>query len=684
MFSRTVLFCLFLFSIGFVVACNQEETKTAVQAPIPTATPINLALATPVDTKAALPPSANEPTQTSVAPTTKPSPSPTPMSVYNPDTIFSTSLSMSEQCMATNNTYYLRYREDVVRSGVFLSPDNNYKLEYIGDTIWLGPREGPLTQLPFTVTDIRLTSNGVHWSPDSSHIVLGSSYGGMSLWLALADGSDLTLLSPAEYYNSFVAWSSDGQYLAWIDYKQGPNGDRHYQMVIQSPEEKTSPLFKVDDLSVDHLTGIGWSADDLYFAWIAEMEDTTKELRIWSSHENRQIYQTEVYSLQYANWSPQGYWLQGRHINNLAYEHILLHADGSNFFRFPTTSRIYSPPIWSPNGQAFVVRDENDQTKILIINTDGQVFKDIFIDKYIPWRDQEKIWSMAHWLQDEHSFFYIKHQGEDETFLPMLYDSETGVTRPLFPDGVSLEAPVITADNSQLFLVHTIGSDAWIKTIATDGSSERILVDDAYLAEQLTLFDDDRYLAYAIWHNQGWQVELVDIETGQQQLLQDNLLQVRGIAVNEERDAIIVSSIEQDGTERTSIFSNDGHLLYQANNATSYQPISPEFWSPNGETAVIKLNVNGRNNNESLVLAYPDDREWVIVRSGLSGLGDPYWSPDSQMFAFTQLIVPLVSKGIDLEIVDLEGNTLWSYSPFPLDIRYSFGEVNTLEWVACP
>jgi hypothetical protein len=54
------------------------------------------------------------------------------------------------------------------------------------------------------------------------------------------------------------------------------------------------------------------------------------------------------------------------------------------------------------------------------------------------------------------------------------------------------------------------------------------------------------------------------------------------------------------------------------------------------------------------------------------------------MFAFTQLVTPLVSKGIDLEIVDLVGNTLWSYSPFPLEFPYNYQGINTLEWVACP
>jgi Tol biopolymer transport system component len=686
MFNRTILLFLFLLVIVRVTACSQqEETKTAV----PSLTPTKSITALPIETKTNIPqptpnadPTVMLPTVNSQQmPTQLPQPAtvnpPTPTSVYNSDTIFSTSLSMLEQCVATDNTYYLRYRENNDVSKFFQSPDNNYRLEYKDDAIWLGPLDGSLIQLPISMTNTSLSSGNIRWSPDSQYVALLNRFGEYPLWLASTDGRELTLLSPEDYNVNFVAWSPDSQYLAWVNYEASLNSN--YQIVIQLPEANIPPLFIANDPSIRRLTGIGWSFDGLYFAWMVEKEDRTEELRIWSAREKRQIYQTEVSQLRYASWSPQDQWLQGRHINDLAYEHILLSADGSNFFRVPTADHIFSPPIWSPDGQALATLDVElyNRVNIIVVNTDGHVFEDNLIDKYALGRETSKIWSMTRWLQGGRSFLYVKYQVEDDTYLPMIYDHETGTARPLLSTGIVLEPPAFTTDYSQVFLVHQIGSDAWIKAVAIDRSSERILVDDALSVEKLTLFDDDRRLAYAVWRKQGWQIELVDTETGQRQLLQNNLKQVLSMTFNEESDTIIIWWLGQDDSTGVSSYFSDGRLFYQLEIEVSYRIVA-DFWSPNGETAVIKIDGGG------VVLAYSNDRESVIVRSNLAGLGDPYWSPDSQLFAFTQLAVPRISKGIDLEIVDTAGNTLWSYSPFPLEYpSITYGR-NTLKWVVCP
>lgn len=694
MLYRTVLFGLLLLSIGFAAACKQAATQPTVTAALPTSTV--LGTATAAETKTAVPPpdtANNLPTQTPIQPTqtTMPAilmvePSVSPTSVYGPDTVFSTSLSMPEQCAATNNSYYLRYRDPVNPSDTFLSPDGNYKVEYVGEEIWLGPQEGPLTQLPFSVSDIGLIANGVRWSPDSRYVVLGSVYGDFPTWLAAADGSGLTPLSSEESPSRFIEWSSDSHYLAVLSFKSWSSEDKQARVVIYTPGENTPPLVIAHDPSVESLTGIGWSGDGLYFAWVAQGNDHTEELRIWSARENQQIFQTEVSYLQYASWSPQGDWLQGNHLHDRAYEQLLLHADGSALFRIPIANRILYPSIWSPDGQAVAILDEDGgQTKLLVLKTDGEVVEDVFVDDlYLNWGEISDLWSAARWLQDGRTFLYVKYQVESDAFLPMLYDSETGTTRPILARGVSLEPPLFTADYRQFFLIHKEGAKVQISVVDVDGGSARILVDEALSAQYLTLSGDGRSLAYAVWRNQGWQIELVDIATGDRQLLQDNLKQVIRLDVDEERDTLLVWWIAADDTKGVSSYFSDGRLFYQSNLPPSYQPLSAEFWSPDGETAVIKLNVNGRSQNEGLVLADPDNQQWIVVRNGLSGLGDPYWSPDSQMFAFTQLVTPLVSKGIDLEIVDLAGNTLWSFAPFSLESPNFYGGINTLEWVACP
>ncbi len=589
---------------------------------------------------------------------------------------------MSEQCTATNNTYYLRRRENI-RTEIFRSPDNTYGLQQIGDSILLGPLEGTLTPLPIAATDIGILSPYTfHWSPDSRYVALGGGYGrggGQPLWLALTDGRQLTLLTPEDHGASFVAWSPDSQYLAWISREPEYNGYDNERVVIQSPDTHV-PLISIADSPPIHIfKGIGWSFNGAYFAWIAVRTDQSEELNIWSVQENRQSFKSAMIDWsRVVGWSPGANWLAGQ-IGN---KYVLLSADGTEFLRFPTnllTTAIHS--IWSPDGNAlaFLGYDDVYNEKLTVINSNGQMFEDTIADKD-TWLNLATVTPWIHWLPNGHTLFYVKYLPVNDTYLPMLYDSESGLARPLLSSGESLLPPIFSANYSKAFLVHQDGSEVWIKSIDIDSGSEKILVDDALSAEQLTLFNDDRHLVYAIWRNQGWQIELADVETGQRQLLQDNLKQVRNVIFNEKSDTITVWWMRQDNTMGVSSYSSDGRLFYQSEIEYTYRATAAEFWSPNGETAVIKLD---GGSEEVVVVAYPDNRESVVVRNGLSGLGDPYWSPDSQLFAFTQIVTPLVSKGIDLEIVDTAGNTLWSYSPFPLDYGPTYGK-NTLEWVVCP
>jgi len=85
------------------------------------------------------------------------------------------------------------------------------------------------------------------------------------------------------------------------------------------------------------------------------------------------------------------------------------------------------------------------------------------------------------------------------------------------------------------------------------------------------------------------------------------------------------------------------------------------IWSPDGSTAALKV---ARDEGESLLLVFMDGRLTITLRSGLSGLGDPLWSPDSSMLAFTQSIG---STPVELEVVAIDGRSIWTFSPFPLE-----------------
>jgi hypothetical protein len=64
-----------------------------------------------------------------------------------------------------------------------------------------------------------------------------------------------------------------------------------------------------------------------------------------------------------------------------------------------------------------------------------------------------------------------------------------------------------------------------------------------------------------------------------------------------------------------------------------------------------------------LMLAYSDGRPPVVIRRGLTGLGDLLWSPDGQLLAFTQV---QASEPVSLQIVDTAGVDVWDFAPYPL------------------
>jgi len=99
-----------------------------------------------------------------------------------------------------------------------------------------------------------------------------------------------------------------------------------------------------------------------------------------------------------------------------------------------------------------------------------------------------------------------------------------------------------------------------------------------------------------------------------------------------------------------------------------------EFWSPDGQTVALKIGQLGYRGlyDEMLVLAYPDGRKPVLVRSGLAGLGDPLWSPDSRQLAFTQWTP---NRSLTLEVVSSAGEQqYWTWN-------YQLSA--SLEWSAC-
>ncbi|MBN2306135.1 MAG: hypothetical protein JXQ72_16750 [Anaerolineae bacterium] len=108
-------------------------------------------------------------------------------------------------------------------------------------------------------------------------------------------------------------------------------------------------------------------------------------------------------------------------------------------------------------------------------------------------------------------------------------------------------------------------------------------------------------------------------------------------------------------------YSADGYRLFRVT-YTNPVPwtIDEVFFSPNGEWAALKT----FSPKTDLYIAPTDGSPGATVRADMPGLGDPVWSPDSRLIAFTEWD----GKQQTVSIIDSEGATRWK-TPFPYEVR---------------
>jgi dipeptidyl aminopeptidase/acylaminoacyl peptidase len=191
---------------------------------------------------------------------------------------------------------------------------------------------------------------------------------------------------------------------------------------------------------------------------------------------------------------------------------------------------------------------------------------------------------------------------------------------------------------------------------------------------------DGRVLTFVGVHESGFSLEWVEVETGSPKVLMTGLSEVVYPEFDEATGAYSVRWRRADGQQGYATFDRDGnpldHIAFDDPDDVPVGNFSEPFWAPDGQHVALKGRAGG---SERLLLMAADGSDLRLVRTGLSGLGDPVWSPDGSLLAFSQASN---WSPLELHIVDTNGNDRWSISTEAL-YGGQWPPYSALEWLRC-
>lgn len=608
---------------------------------------------------------------------------------------------LPDHCDATGNTYQLQFVQQEVNPNRYhyderWSPDGRYLLIALEEGVYIlapGTDEAPVWLSEYQ-PDVLYQ---YHWAPGSNRLayVLVSDVEpglGTIIVFDVAQGLDaiteVTLSIPMHSFHGFLGWSNTGAYLVTR------TGNGHVAIWSVEQQRMVYDAFREEPDLLRGRLGYAWSPDDSHLAYV------------WHNWENDRynwfISLVSIHDSTVIDFS----------LNDLG----TMHPRGIESLR------------WSPDSTAVALffQDRSAYGSLFVAQVDGGHARLIV---YGPPASQ-----MAFWSTDGQSLLFWKHLTEDAYHMAAWNPSESTYRivmqsiqmpslaqkgEPLVvitarsrmavvnenPDGTTSIA-VMNADGSNLtpFLENVIsaGSPNWSPTGETvaaawaveeddrrevrvswmdhSGAVSHELDDDFIDARDFHWSPDGRVLIFVGVHEDGFSLEWLAVETGIHRVLLDELVRVEKLAHDAETGEYFLRWRTENNGQGYAAFDRDGNPLYNVairDPEYSHTPYFSElFWAPDGQHVALRWR---NSSGEVLLLTSADGSDPHLVRSGLHELGDPLWSPDGSMTAFTQ------SQGqgqVELHIADTDGHDHWSISFEDLFAGRLIGGYE-LEWVRC-
>ncbi|MBZ0284528.1 MAG: hypothetical protein K8L97_27565 [Anaerolineae bacterium] len=597
---------------------------------------------------------------------------------------------LDSQCAATGEDYELRVAASNLYPFANLSnssPDGRFTLVKKDVDVSLVNNETGEKQFIITETN---PSSGLeyraHWSPDSSLVLFTAEVNPFPAIIETANGHIIHIPEAPAY--AFNGWSPSNTYVAI---------ENSSLNAIEFYETATGKKVYTTDYWVDGWNFANrWSPDEQWIAytWRHEKPDSgTYEWGLTLANVGGTEWEFPIIEGSYEElrdhelvWSPDSRFITLRYISgqeNALTEHMATFSmDGTRFddlaWNVPPDvnpperyqqdpAPQWQPPIWEYSSQFFLdTRQVNADTYELI--------------QYFPANDGMTV--VADNLVKP--AFYASainqiglYRREDTGYRIDLIKSDGSNPLTFIEGATDAGDPVWSPDGKWVAVVWASGTGANREVTLTwmrpDGTERRDLQADFTDVRDLRWVGDS--LAYIVWRkDEGNTVEIIDLVSAERRSLSETYDTLPHLDYDASANALSFMWQTPEGAFGRDIYNPDGTRLSHTLMVGDMERPFKEFWSPDGQTVALKVGQLGYRGlyDEMLVLAYPDGRKPVLVRSGLAGLGDPLWSPDSRQLAFTQWTP---NRSLTLEIVSPAGERVyWTWN-------YQLS--TSLEWSTC-